>query len=68
MGSEMCIRDRRTTEPYGMENGLPGAAGQNHLIHRNGKAEMLDFRVSRTVMPGDRLVIETPGGGGWGSS
>ena len=51
-----------------MENGLPGAAGQNHLIHRNGKAEMLDFRVSRTVMPGDRLVIETPGGGGWGSS
>lgn len=62
------ITSRRTTEPYGMENGLPGAAGQNHLIHRNGKAEMLDFRVSRTVMPGDRLVIETPGGGGWGSS
>ena len=40
------ITSRRTTEPYGMENGLPGAAGQNHLIHRNGKAEMLDFRVS----------------------
>jgi 5-oxoprolinase (ATP-hydrolysing) len=56
------VSERRTTRPYGMRGGDPGAAGMNLL---NGKA--LEHRVTAEVGPGDVLRVETPGGGGWGT-
>ena len=57
------VSERRTTAPYGMRGGGPGARGMNLL---NGKP--LKHRVTIDVSPGDVLRVETPGGGGWGDA
>jgi 5-oxoprolinase (ATP-hydrolysing) len=52
--------------PYGMAGGEPGACGSNRIVRANGAVENLDSLVQLRVRPGDELIIETPGGGGWG--
>jgi 5-oxoprolinase (ATP-hydrolysing) len=52
--------------PYGLAGGQPGAIGRNILLRKDRPAELLSGQVQFTVEPGDRLVIETPGGGGYG--
>jgi N-methylhydantoinase B len=56
------LTERRCHAPWGLAGGGPGAPGENRL---NG--EPLPPKVSREVLPGDRLTIATPGGGGWGA-
>ena len=53
--------ERRRHAPPGAEGGEPGAPGRNSV---NG--DELGPKVSGTLSPGDRLRIETPGGGGFG--
>jgi N-methylhydantoinase B len=55
------ITERRRHAPPGAAGGEPGAPGRNLL---NG--EELPPKASGTLQPGDRLRIETPGGGGHG--
>jgi len=55
------LSERRRHRPWGAAGGLPGAAGCNRL---NG--EPVPPKASLVVRAGDRLRIETPGGGGWG--
>jgi N-methylhydantoinase B len=55
------IAERRRHAPPGTAGGEPGATGRSLL---NG--EPLEAKVSGTLEPGDRLRIETPGGGGHG--
>jgi N-methylhydantoinase B len=55
------ITERRRHPPPGAEGGKPGAPGRNLV---NG--EELPPKSSGTLRPGDRLRIETPGGGGHG--
>jgi 5-oxoprolinase (ATP-hydrolysing) len=55
------LSERRSTLPFGLHGGHSAAPGRNLL---NG-AE-LEGRVQFQVQPGDRLRIETPGGGGYG--
>ena len=57
--------DRRRIGPYGLAGGAPGARGRNTLLHA-GRARRLPSKISLRVEPGDRLRVETPGGGGWG--
>ncbi|MDQ4048555.1 MAG: hydantoinase B/oxoprolinase family protein, partial [Actinomycetota bacterium] len=57
------ITERRRHPPPGAEGGRPGARGRNLL---NG--EELGPKASGELRPGDRLRIETPGGGGHGTS
>jgi 5-oxoprolinase (ATP-hydrolysing) len=52
--------------PYGLAGGLPGAIGRNHLVHADGATEQLPGIIQLEVKAGDVLVIETPGGGGFG--
>ncbi len=61
------LSQRRTTQPYGLHGGGAGAAGRN-LLQRAGDLEaiLLPSIISFEARPGDRLTIETPGGGGWG--
>ncbi|QDS93407.1 Acetophenone carboxylase gamma subunit [Roseimaritima multifibrata] len=59
------ITSRRTTAPYGQDGGEPGESGKQVLRTKAGEEE-LPPAVTRQVEPGDRLVIETPGGGGFG--
>ena len=68
------ITQRRLTAPYGLHGGQPGAPGKNTLVrapameNRSDNSEILPPVASISVHPGDRLIIETPGGGGWGST
>ncbi len=55
------LTERRLTAPWGLQGGADGASGRNTL---NG--EPLPGKCNRQVQPGDRLIVATPGGGGWG--
>jgi N-methylhydantoinase B/oxoprolinase/acetone carboxylase alpha subunit len=63
--SVTILSERRRHRPYGAGGGQPGGAGRNVLI-RNGREELLPGKVALQLRPGDRLRIETPGGGGYG--
>jgi 5-oxoprolinase (ATP-hydrolysing) len=54
--------------PYGMEGGRPGDCGRNSLRRADGSHHPLAGMIQVEVQPGDVLTIETPGGGGWGTS
>ncbi|MGB2986780.1 MAG: hydantoinase B/oxoprolinase family protein [Phycisphaerae bacterium] len=61
------ISQRRTTAPYGLCGGGSGASGRNLLRQRGSRDEEVLGPIAHCAMrPGDRLTIETPGGGGWG--
>jgi len=63
------LSQRRTTVPYGLQGGQPGMAGTNTLIRMGTtQAEVLPSIIQFAAQPGDRLTIETPGGGGWGEA
>ncbi len=57
----------RRVPPYGMAGGSPGALGANRVEHADGSVVALAGCASVDVAPGDVLVVETPGGGGYGS-
>jgi N-methylhydantoinase B/oxoprolinase/acetone carboxylase alpha subunit len=59
------LSERRVRSPYGAQGGGPGALGRNTLV-RDGRAAALPGKVHLQLKPGDRLRIETPGGGGYG--
>ncbi len=63
--SVTLLSDRRERAPYGAEGGSAGERGRNTLI-RDGKSEKLPGKIQMTLKAGDRLRIETPGGGGYG--
>jgi 5-oxoprolinase (ATP-hydrolysing) len=56
------LTQHRVVAPYGYEGGEPGQCGRQTL-----NAEELPGITAFTANAGDRLVIETPGGGGWGA-
>jgi 5-oxoprolinase (ATP-hydrolysing) len=62
------LTQRRTTRPYGMKGGEPGAAGLN-LLRLPGESvyTAMPPRFTCAVPAGTRLRVETPGGGGWGA-
>jgi len=61
------LTQRRTLAPYGLAGGGAGLQGRNSLFHAaTGKTEDLPSIAHARVAPGDRLMIETPGGGGYG--
>ncbi|MEP7009917.1 MAG: hydantoinase B/oxoprolinase family protein [Acidobacteriota bacterium] len=61
------LTQHRVEAPYGLEGGEPGERGRQTLIRANGEREVLPPSAAREVGPGDRLLLETPGGGGFGS-
>jgi N-methylhydantoinase B/oxoprolinase/acetone carboxylase alpha subunit len=63
--SVTILSDRRRYSPYGLQGGRPGARGRNTLVRR-GRKQVLPGKVQLELQPGDRLRIETPGGGGYG--
>jgi len=60
------ISERRKTPAFGLDGGRPGKRGRNILIRKDGKTEELPHRVSLSIQAGERIRIETPGGGGFG--
>jgi N-methylhydantoinase B len=61
------LADRRKFRPYGLQGGEEGAAGRATIVKAaSGEEIELPGKTSVRVGKGDRLRIETPGGGGWG--
>ena len=59
------LAERRRIPPYGLAGGEAGAPGRDLLI-RGGRARRVAAKATFSVEAGDRLRIETPGGGGFG--
>jgi N-methylhydantoinase B len=60
--------DRRKFQPYGLQGGEGGAVGRTTLVHADGATEELAGKCSVRAKRGDRIRLETPGGGGWGEA
>ncbi|ESA38788.1 n-methylhydantoinase b acetone carboxylase subunit alpha [Leptolyngbya sp. Heron Island J] len=60
------LSNHRHVAPFGLKGGTPGKTGHNYLLRQNGTTENLDSKASVQMQPGDTIVIETPGGGGYG--
>jgi 5-oxoprolinase (ATP-hydrolysing) len=60
------LSQHRVVAPYGLNGGEAGATGRQTLIHTDGKEEALPGIFTRAMRPGERIRIETPGGGGVG--
>jgi N-methylhydantoinase B/oxoprolinase/acetone carboxylase alpha subunit len=61
------LSDRRTRGPYGLQGGASGAPGKGGVT-ADGAYRELPSKTRVALRRKDRLRIETPGGGGWGSS
>lgn len=61
------LANRRRVPPRGIAGGADAQAGRNWVVRSDGSVEMLSATASAEMQPGDRFVIETPGGGGFGS-
>jgi 5-oxoprolinase (ATP-hydrolysing) len=60
------LSQHRKVKPYGRNGGGPGATGLQYILRANGKMKLLSGVSSAILFPGDRVIIKTPGGGGWG--
>lgn len=59
------LSDRRKRRPYGLQGGDEGQAGIDVII-TDGRLRKVVSKGSHELKKGDRVRIETPGGGGWG--
>ena len=68
--SVSMLSERRVYRPYGMAGGEPAQPGLNLYAKkgRDGKERIINIggKMELNVQPGERIVIHTPGGGGWG--
>jgi N-methylhydantoinase B len=60
------LADRRSRGPYGLAGGADAAPGRTLIIRRDGTAEEIPGKTSVYLRAGERVRIESPGGGGWG--
>ncbi|MCB2077504.1 MAG: hydantoinase B/oxoprolinase family protein [Novosphingobium sp.] len=60
------VSNRRDHAPFGLAGGEDGARGANRIERADGRVETLGATASARMEPGDTIVIETPGGGGFG--
>lgn len=60
------LGERRRFAPWGLVGGMPGRPGRDWVV-RGGRRRRIPGKATLTLQPGDRLFIETPGGGGFGS-
>ncbi|HZS21782.1 MAG TPA: hydantoinase B/oxoprolinase family protein, partial [Pseudonocardiaceae bacterium] len=58
--------ERREYPPWGLSGGHPGAVGRNILLRADKTEIQLPSKGTWQLSRGDRIRIETPGGGGWG--
>src|SRR5712691_9797086 len=59
--------ERRRFAPYGLHGGGDGQPGRNAVIHADGRVEEMPGKATLSLGPNDIVVVETPGGGGWGA-
>ncbi|KAI1455424.1 Hydantoinase B/oxoprolinase-domain-containing protein [Annulohypoxylon moriforme] len=60
------LSERRAFAPYGLEGGEDAKRGQNLWVKKSGRTINLGGKNTAMMDAGDRIVIMSPGGGGWG--
>jgi N-methylhydantoinase B len=66
-GTASILSERRSLRPKGLAGGEDGHEGRNLLL-RAGRRRTLPSKVTLELQRDDLLVVETPGGGGWGAA
>jgi N-methylhydantoinase B/oxoprolinase/acetone carboxylase alpha subunit len=61
------LSDRRSLAPYGLDGGEDGRKGRDVIIRRD-RTQAITSKGSWQLEAGDRVRIETPGGGGYGEN
>lgn len=62
------LSERRALRPFGLAGGYDALPGRNLLVRRSGRVVNLGGKATVKLDAGDRMVIMTPGGGGYGKS
>jgi N-methylhydantoinase B len=62
------LADRRKFRPYSLAGGEDGAPGRTEILRADGSTELMPSKGSTRLRRGERVRIETPGGGGWGKA
>jgi N-methylhydantoinase B len=62
------LSERRSRGPWGLAGGSDGEPGKASVIRQDGSAEPMSGKFSTRLRPGERIRIESPGGGGWGNA
>jgi 5-oxoprolinase (ATP-hydrolysing) len=62
------LADRRRVPPRGIKGGGDAKPGRNWVERADGSIDELTATDSAEMQAGDRFVIETPGGGGYGAA
>jgi N-methylhydantoinase B len=62
------LADRRSRGPYGLSGGADGAPGRTVIVRGDGTSERIPGKASVRLRSGERVRVESPGGGGWGRS
>jgi len=65
MALSTLLADRRKRGPYGLSGGADGKPGSAAIV-RDGRKRKIGSKGSWELQAGDRVRIETPGGGGFG--
>jgi len=60
------LSNHRRIAPFGLEGGEPGKTGHNVVEYEPGEGEELGATATVRLGKGSCLIIETPGGGGFG--
>jgi N-methylhydantoinase B len=61
------LAERRSRGPYGLAGGKDGSPGTAEVVRQDGSIEPLAGKSNIRLRPGDRIRIQSPGGGGWGA-
>jgi 5-oxoprolinase (ATP-hydrolysing) len=64
----VVVASRRRFAPFGLAGGAPGAVGRQWIERAGGGIELLGGTAGADMAAGDVLVVETPGGGGFGTA
>jgi N-methylhydantoinase B len=62
------LADRRIRGPYGLNGGSDGSPGRDIVVRQDGAEVPIPAKGSVRLKKGERIRVESPGGGGWGKS
>lgn len=58
--------ERHYSAASGLNGGMPGASARSHILRADGSSEEIPSKALTVLNKGDRVIVETPGGGGYG--